>query len=33
MELSEVAEITSRKLSTVKSTLYRSLRKLKAIIE
>ena len=30
MELSRVAEITSKNLSTVKSTLYRSLRKLRA---
>lgn len=33
MELSRVAEVTSKNLSTVKSTLYRSLRKLRSTLQ
>lgn len=33
MELGEVAEITSKNLNTVKSTLYRSLKKLREVLQ
>ena len=33
LELKEIASITSQNLSTVKSTLYRTIRKLKNILE